>query len=118
VALFDFQPRTNQQQSVAQNPQPPSQTPNVDRLPAEVKAQAVEHGRSVHQLLESATKHRPEFQRSNSAPNAPGDGGKEALMHNQSDKSKTQESLSPTDSSKGNTQSQQRVQQRGRGMER
>lgn len=122
MALFESnaQPKTNQQQPVAEKAQPQSQTPNVDKLPAEVKSQAKEAGRPVSQLLESATKHRPEFQHTpNGSHNAP-DGGKEALMHTQSsDKSKSQESLSPTDSGKGNTQAQQqRPPQRGRGIER
>lgn len=123
MALFESnaQPKTNQQQPVAEKTQSPSQTPNVDKLPAEVKSQAKEAGRPIHQLMESATKHRPEFQHTaNGSHNAP-DDGKGALMHTQSaDKSKSQESLSPTDSGKGNTQaqSQQRTPQRGRGIER
>ena len=123
VALFESnaQPKANQQQPVAEKAQSPSQTPNFDKLPAEVKSQAKEAGKPIHQLMETATKHRPEFQHTpNDAHNAP-DGGKGALMHTQSaGKEKAQESLSPTDSSKGNTQqqSQQRTPQRGREIER
>ncbi len=76
-------------------------TPSVDKLPDNVKTQAVEAAKPIGQAM-SNNQPRPE---SNNAP-AGQTGGKEALMHNQSGAGKTQEALSPTDSHKGHTQSQ------------
>jgi hypothetical protein len=84
-----------------------SQTPNVDKLPPEVKQQALE-------LMDRATVQR---QGSGNA-GADHSGNREAMMHTQGTPGKSQEALSPTDSHKGQTQSQQRTLNRGRGMER
>jgi hypothetical protein len=108
---------TNQQQPVAEKAQQKSETPNIDKLPADIKAQALEHGRTAigqkaMGRVEEATQHRPEH---NGAPNTQGDT-REALLKDQGTKGKTQQAMSPTDSGKSVTQSQQR--QRGRGIER
>ena len=94
-----------------------SQTPNVDKLPPEVKQQAIEAGRAARpseQLMDRATTH----QRQNVDHSSSQSDTRGALMHTQGAPGQTQEALSPTDSHKGQTQSQQRSQQRGRGIER
>jgi len=94
-----------------------SQSSAIQNLPPEVKSQAVDAGRPAAQLMERATAHRQENQ--NTTHDTSSDrGGKDAMMHTQGTPGKTQEALSPTDSHKGQTQSQQRSQNRGRGMER
>jgi hypothetical protein len=86
----------------------------IQELSPEVKAQAVEAARPSATLMDRATSHRGE-----AGDSATSHGGnREALMHNQSAPDKTQERLSPTDSGKGQTQTQQRSMERGRGMER
>jgi hypothetical protein len=97
------------------------QTPNVDRLSPEVKAQAVQAGSSARALMDRATVHHQtvHHQNASAGESATSHGGnREAMMHTQGAPDKTQEALIPTDSHKGQTQSQQRSQQRGRGMER
>lgn len=92
-----------------------NQTTNVQRLSPEVKQQAVEAARpAADKLMDRATSHHGESYTSSSAHT----GGREALMHTQGAPGQAQESLSPTDAHKGQTQSQQRSQNRGRGMER
>src|ERR1700744_1741595 len=94
-----------------------SQTPNVDKLPLEVKQQAVEAGRAARpseQLMDRATSHQA--QRTDHASGQ--SDTRCALMNTQGAPGQSQEALSPTDSHKGQTQSQQRSQSRGRGMER
>jgi len=93
-----------------------SQTPNVDKLPPEIKQQAVEAGSSARTLMDRATVHQ---QHASAGASATSHGGsREALMHTQGAPGQSQEALSPTDSHKGQTPSQQRSQNRGRGMER
>jgi hypothetical protein len=91
-----------------------SQTPNVDKLPPEVKQQALEAARPSSELMDRATAQR---QGSGNA-GADHSGNREAMMHTQGAPGKSQEALSPTDSHSGQTQTQQRSQSRGRGMER
>jgi hypothetical protein len=87
---------------------------SVESLSPEAKAQAMEAGRPAAQLMDRATAHQ---QHTATAP-ADDRGGKEALMHTQGHPDKAQHSMSPTDNHKGNTQTQQRSQERGRGIER
>ena len=84
----------------------------VEQLPDAAKQQALEAGHPAAQLMDKATSHQTQ---SHDASSSQADG-REALMHNQSAKGKTQEPMSPTDSHKGHTKSQARG--RGRGMER
>jgi len=93
-----------------------SQTPNVDKLSPEIRQQAVEAGSSARSLMDRATAHRENAFAGESATSHT--GNREAMMHTQGAPGKSQEALSPTDSHKGQTQSQQRSQSRGRGMER
>lgn len=93
-----------------------SQTPNVDKLPPEIKQQAVEAGASARTLMERATAHHQRASTGDSATSQ--SGNREAMMHTQGAPDKSQELLSPTDSHKGQTQTHQRSQERGRGMER
>ena len=92
----------------------PSETPNVDKLPESVKAQAVDAARPSAQLMERATAHRQE---SHDAPSSRGDS-REALIRNQGAQGKEQSAMSPTDHGKSQTATQQRSQSRGRGIER
>jgi len=87
---------------------------SVETLSPEVKAQAMEAGRPAAQLMDRATAHHQQT----TVSNADDRGGKEALLHTQGHPDKAQHALSPTDSHKGNTQTQQRSQERGRGIER
>jgi hypothetical protein len=91
-----------------------SQTPNVDKLPNNVKEQAVEAGRPAAQLMDRATAHRAQ------APDASSSRGdsREALIRNQGDQGKEQAAMSPTDHAKSQTAIQQRSQGRSRGIER
>ena len=91
-----------------------SQTPNVDKLPDSVKAEAVDAARPSAQLMERATQHRTEAPGNHAGP---GDG-KEALIRNQGDQSKEQSAMSPTDHGKSQMATQERSQGRSRGMER
>jgi hypothetical protein len=92
-----------------------SQTPNVDKLPESVKAQAVDAARPSAQLMERATAHRHESQE---APPADRGDTRSALIRNQGNQGKEQSAMSPTDSAKSQSATQQRVMSRGRGMER
>jgi hypothetical protein len=94
-----------------------SQSQAVQNLSPETKAQAVEAARPAAELMERATAHRPENQ-TTTHDTSSDRGGKDAMMHTQGAPGKTQEALSPTDSHKGQTPSQQRSPNRGRGMER
>ena len=87
---------------------------SVRNLSPEVKAQAVEAARPAASLMDRATAH----QQDSSDPGSNRTSGKEALMHTQGTPGKAQEALSPTDAHKGQTQSQQRSQQRGRSVDR
>jgi hypothetical protein len=82
------------------------ESPAVQKLSPEVKAQAVEAARPAAMLMEKATQHRAQ----ESAAPSDHSGSKEALRHNQSSVEKTQAPLSPTDGHKGHAHS--------RGMER
>jgi hypothetical protein len=97
-----------------QSSQQQSQTPNVDKLPEAVKAQAVDAARPAAQLMEKATAHQTQAPGDHAAPS----DGKEALIRNQGGQGKEQPAMSPTDHSKSHTPSQQRTMERGRGMER
>lgn len=88
--------------------------PSIQNLSPEVKAKAVEAAHPAASLMDRATQHRAQPQH----PGSSQADGKEALRHNQSGAGKSQEAMSPTDSHKGNTQSQQRQAQRGRSIER
>jgi len=90
------------------------QSQAIQNLSPEVKAQAMEAGRPAAQLMDRATAH----QQPPTVSAADDRGGKEALMHTQGHPDKAQPALSPTDGHKGNTQTQQRAQERGRGIER
>jgi hypothetical protein len=91
-----------------------SETPNVDKLSPEVRQEAMQAGSSARGLMDRASAHRQE----SGGAGSDHAGGREALMHTQGAPGQSQEALSPTDSHKGQTQSQQRTQSRGRGMER
>jgi hypothetical protein len=91
-----------------------SQTPNVDKLPENIKAQAVEAARPSAQLMERATAHRQE---SHDAPSNRGDS-REALIRNQGDQGQEQSAMSPTDHGKSQAATKERSQGRSRGMER
>lgn len=82
------------------------ESPAVQKLSPEVKAQAVEAARPAAQLMEKATQHRAQ---ASTAPSSQSDG-REALRHNQSSVDKTQAPMSPTDAQRGHAHS--------RGMER
>ena len=102
MAFLDFikNRQSAQQQSAPQTAQEQSApTPKVEGLSSEARSQAVEAARPTADLMQKATQHRSE------APDAQSDrdGGREALRHNQSSPEKTQEAMSPTDSSKGHT---------------
>ena len=86
----------------------------VQKLSPEVKAQAVDAARPSARLMEQATSHHSEM---NNAPSSRSDG-REALMHTQGAPGKSQAALSPTDNHKGQTQTLQRQQSRGRSIER
>jgi hypothetical protein len=91
------------------------QSANIQRLSPEVKQRAVEAARpAAETLMDRATSHRTQ-----SVGNGSDHGdNREAMMHTQGAPGKTQESLSPTDSHKGQSQTQQKQMQRSRGMER
>lgn len=97
-----------------------SETPSVDKLSPEVKAQAMEAGAKFRALANEATSHQQAPTAGTSATTH--DGSREALMHNQSAPGKSQEAMSPTDSGKGHTHTQGKQhahrQQRGRSIER
>ena len=103
------------QQSASQNnPEQKPETPNVENLPANVKAQAVEAAHPAAKLMERATQHRAEAP----SDHAGHSDGKEALIRNQGDQGKEQSAMSPTDHGKSQAATQERTQGRGRGMER
>ncbi len=94
-----------------------SQTPNVDKLSPEIKQQAMEAGRAARpseQLMDRATSHQTQSADYVSSQS----DTRGALMHTQGTPGQTQAAMSPTDSHKGQTQSQAKVQQRSRGIER
>ena len=102
---------------MAANDQPvtkQSQTPNVDKLPENVKTQAVDAARPAARLMDAATAHRTE------APDTQSGRGdsREALIRNQGGQGKEQSAMSPTDHNKSNAPTQQKSMGRGRGMER
>jgi hypothetical protein len=84
----------------------------VEQLPDATNQQALEAAHPAAQLMDKATSHQTKSHDTSSTQS----DSREALMHNQSAKGKTQEPLSPTDSHKGHTRSQ--AKSRGRGMER
>jgi hypothetical protein len=90
------------------------QTPNVDKLPDNVKTQAVDAARPAAQLMDAATAHRTETPDPLSGRGDP----REALIRNQGGQGKEQSAMSPTDHGKSQTATQQRSQGRSRGMER
>jgi hypothetical protein len=91
-----------------------SQTPNVDKLPDNVKAQAVDAARPSVQLMERTA---AATEKAQPLPSGRGDTP-EALIRNQGDQGKEQSAMSPTDSSKSQSATQQRTMNRSRGMER
>ena len=102
MAFLDFikNRQAAQQESTPQAAQEPNvEAPRIDGLSSATKSQAVEAARPTADLMQKATQHRTEV------PDAQSDrdGGREALRHNQSSPDKTQEAMSPTDSSKGHT---------------
>jgi hypothetical protein len=91
-----------------------SQPPTVDKLPDNVKTQAVDAARPAAQLMDRATGHAPE---THAIQSDHGDG-REALIRNQGSQGKEQSAMSPTDHSKSQATTQERSQGRSRGMER
>jgi len=106
MAFLDFVKEHSSQQQ--------SQTPNVDKLPDNVKSQAVDAARPAAQLMDRATGHRPE------TPDIQSGHGdtREALIRNQGEQGKEQSAMSPTDHGKSQAATQARSQGRSRGMER
>jgi hypothetical protein len=116
MALLDFikNRQAPQQQAVAENAQTAKpETPKVENLSAEVKAQAVEAAHPAAKLMDRATQ-APEIR---DASSGRGDG-REALIRNQGDQGKEQSAMSPTDHGKSQPATQARTQTRERGMER
>src|SRR5664280_608985 len=102
------------QQSARQNiPEQKPETPRVENLPAEVKAQAVEAAHPAAKLMDRAAQ-APEIR---DASSGRGDG-REALIRNQGEQGKEQSAMSPTDHGTAQTPNQTRTQTRERGMER
>ena len=93
-----------------------SQTPNVDKLPPEIRQQAMQAGSSARSLMDRATSHHQHAAAGDSATTQ--GGTHEAMMHTQGAPGKSQEALSPTDGHKGQTHTAQRSQERGRSIER
>ena len=106
MAFLDFVKEHSSQQQ--------SQTPNIDKLPANVKEQAVDAARPAAQLMDRATGHAPETP----AVQTGQADGREALIRNQGDQGKEQAAMSPTDHGKSQAATQERSQSRGRGIER
>jgi len=106
MAFLDF---VNEHRSPQQSP-----TPNVDKLPENVKAQAIDAARPAALLMDRATGHRSE------TPDLIAGHGdsREALIRNQGEQGKEQSAMSPTDHGKSQAATQERSQSRGRGMER
>jgi hypothetical protein len=100
----------NDNQQVAKQ----SSTPNVDKLPANVKAQAVEAAHPAARLMERAAQTSERTQDVNSTR---GDG-REALIRNQGEQGKEQSAMSPTDHGRSQSAIQSRSMERSRGMER
>jgi hypothetical protein len=116
MGVHDWFSRTGAtpQPSVPQNtPQQAPQAVKVEDLPANVKAQAVEAAHPAAKLMDRAGQ-PPE---NPSAPSSRSDG-REALIRNQGDQGKEQSAMSPTDHGRSQTATQERSQNRGRGMER
>ena len=87
---------------------------SISNLSAETKSQAVEAARPAAALMDRATVHH---QGSGASASSHGDD-REALMHTAGTPGKSQAALSPTDNHKGQTKTQGRQQERGRGIER
>jgi hypothetical protein len=106
MAFLDFVKEHSRQQQ--------STTPNVDKLPDNVKVQAVDAARPAAQLMDRATGHRQE------TPDIQSGHGdtREALIRNQGEQGKEQSAMSPTDHGKSQAATQARSQGRSRGMER
>jgi hypothetical protein len=105
MAFLDFaNAHSNQQQS---------HTPNVDKLPDSVKAQAVDAARPSVRIMDAAA--NADAKRSTHSGHA---DGREALIRNQGDQGKEQSAMSPTDHNRSQTPTQARSQGRERGMER
>jgi hypothetical protein len=109
---IDYQRQGDQQTQNLSSP--PAVSQSIHNLPDHVKAQAVQAAHPASSMMDRATQHRAQSHESGSNQA----DGKEALRHNQSSHGKSQEAMSPTDSHKGNTQTQSRPQRRGRGIER
>jgi hypothetical protein len=84
----------------------------VERMPDAARQEAIEAAHPSAKLMEKATSHHSQVHDTSAGQS----DGREALMHNQSAKGKTQEAMSPTDGNKGRTKSQDRS--RGRGIGR
>lgn len=83
----------------------------VQNLPENVKAQAVEAGTAAREAVHGKAQ---ESERPDAQSSRPSQAdGKEALIRNQGAQGKTQEAMSPTDHGKSQTQAQARVQNRG-----
>jgi len=115
MAIRDFFSRNpaSQQSVPQQTPEQKPETPKVENLSAEVKAQAVEAAHPAAKLMDRATQ-APEIR---DASSGRGDS-REALIRNQGDQGKEQSAMSPTDHGKSQTATQARTQTRERGMER
>jgi hypothetical protein len=92
-----------------------SEAEKIHNLPPEVKQQAMQAGESARALMERATVHH--HQGSGASAGSHGDN-REALMHTQGAPGKSQAALSPTDNHKGQTHTQARQHDRGRGIDR
>jgi hypothetical protein len=104
---------TAQQSAPRNTPQQKPETPKVENLSAEVKAQAVEAAHPAAKLMDRAAQ-APEIRDASSGRS----DGREALIRNQGEQGKEQSAMSPTDHGKSQTATQERTQNRGRGMER
>jgi hypothetical protein len=93
---------------------PSEQYQQIDNLSPEVRQQAIEAARPAAALMDRATSHHTQSM-SSGTDHA---GNREAMMHTQGAPGRSQEALSPTDSGKSQTQTQQRSMDRGREIER
>jgi hypothetical protein len=94
------------------------QTPNIDKLPSNVKQQAMQAGESARAIMDRATVHHHEGAGASAGSHGSHGDSREALMHTAGAPGKSQAALSPTDNHKGQTHTQGRQQERSRGMER
>src|SRR5664279_6135517 len=92
MAIRDFFSRNpaSQQSVPQQTPEKKPETPKVENLSAEVKAQAVEAAHPAAKLMDRATQ-APEIR---DASSGRGDG-REALIRNQGEQGKEQSAMSP-----------------------